>query len=230
MRTFNILVFIILAGCSETKVRDQNIIADIPPIFGTYSYKHGGHGIVLNSDSTYRYYWGGCLESGRDSGKYAIKRDTLYFISLLKSNTDTVKKLIADTKKKTKNPDEFIWTLPFDQGHGQITPITNEKYLIRNSRIYYRQENGKYDMKLFWLKSDAEDLPYEVLDSTGNGYATFYNGRHKITREGLFKKFTLIDGNQYHYDNDDNIKKIEIFKNSLKIRDSFVVKKPTSNM
>lgn len=157
-------------------------------------------GISLMADSSYIYGFASCMSSCWDSGKFTIREDTIFFQSYLEHSVDTNNK----------------W-------HGQIRPLTGEKYLIKNGRIYHRIVNGLYDMKIFWLHQEFETKPEEFLDSTGNGFAKIYNGRGQVLKCGEFKDFKLFDGEISIYDKD-QLERIEIYKNGNKFKDSIISK------
>jgi hypothetical protein len=225
-----LLTLILFYACSKLKNKEHKFTFEIAPIFGNYSNRTGSEGITLKSDSTYYYYYRTCTASGYDSGKYEIKKGAICFTSFLKSKYDSINAAYDSINKSNKPYAKSGLQLAIDirqiNTHGQIKPISNETYLIENRRIYYNEVSNKYNIHDFWLKSDSEEYPYEVLDSIGTGYAILYNGRHYKTSEGFFKKFVLENGCIYHYDNDDNISRIEVIRYSLKIKDSFVVNKP----
>jgi TonB family protein len=54
------------------------------------------------------------------------------------------------------------------------------------------------------------------------GQHTLYNKNKQPTKEGTFKTNRLWDGKSYTYDKDDNLVKIEFYKNGEFVRDSIV--------
>ena len=93
----------------------------------------GGSGINFYKDGTYDFSFGSCLTSGKDTGYYKITNDTIRFKSV------NLKLELLDKLNlfKIKNH------------HNQITPLNNEKYLIKNDSIF---EINKMNLLNFRMK------------------------------------------------------------------------------
>lgn len=56
----------------------------------------------------------------------------------------------------------------------------------------------------------------------GNGYKKLFNSNRQISKDGIFKNFRLIDGKDYHYDENGLLERILIFKGGKYIGDGVI--------
>ena len=194
MKTF-LPILIVLTVCTSCNSDKDNEIMNqnIKSIF--YSGRQTGtsSGIFLYPEKTlYSYSWGSCLASGHDSGHYELKNDTIYFTSVLKKLENDV-----------------------NNGHNQITSLNDKKFWVKSDRIYFSLESGKYDPKLFWLKSGSVISLNELLDKDGNGEVTLYNEKNLPRKSGQFKNFKIYNGVVNCYDKWNDLDSTKIFEKGL---------------
>lgn len=54
---------------------------------------------------------------------------------------------------------------------------------------------------------------------SGDGYHKLYNKNHQISKDGIFKKYRLMDGKWYRYDDDGILETVEIYKKGRYVGD-----------
>lgn len=195
-----IIILILLSGCNSSEKNSHLITSNkLNSPIEYYSYGiDEPSSLFLYPDSMYLYKWSSCVVSGKDSGKYSINDDTIYFSSFLQSQVDTS-----------------------NNGHNQINLLTQKKYLIRYGRIYYELANGVYNPKAFWIKKGLEIPLEDMLDKNGNGYARHLSEDNRIIEEGQFNNFKIYTGFITSHDKNKNIESHIIFMKGLPTKKYF---------
>ena len=69
------------------------------------------------------------------------------------------------------------------------------------------------------LNKDVKVIRKEETDWDGNGVRQIYNSGGKLSKDGFFIDFKLVDGKLFKYDKDGKLIKIELYKNGKYVKD-----------
>jgi len=202
------IAIIYFASCSPkptdriTNTQSEEDTLTTASIFGHYYYSNNlvGSGIELFRDSTYKYHFGSCLQSGQDSGIFTFHDNIITLTSAVVHLFDTN-----------------------NNGHDQYIDLTEKKYKFQDNKIYYQIESGDmYDISKYWDKKGTND---EVKFNNGNFGSTLYNSNRQISQKGEFRNYRLINGQKFIYNDRDSLERIEFYKDGQLVNDSLILKK-----
>ncbi|MBI3501937.1 MAG: toxin-antitoxin system YwqK family antitoxin [Bacteroidetes bacterium] len=97
------------------------------------------------------------------------------------------------------------------------------------ARVFIKTEvsSSKEPTKIVDIKVEKTNEAQKPFD--GNGYAKLFNTNKRVSKDGLFRNYRLIDGKDYIYNDKGNLERIALYKDGKYIGESPIEQKDIEN-